>query len=92
MPSSERLSRSRRARLDDLTPSEVVFLHRAAGWQDATAPGYSAAGAGLVDYPAVFTQLASLASVPLIVQDPTRATRARARTDLLRWSAEASRR
>jgi hypothetical protein len=46
----------------------------------------------LVDYPAVFTQLASLASVPLIVQDPTRATRARARTDLLRWSAEASRR
>ena len=59
--------------------------------KDVVSSGYSAAGAGMMDYPAVFTQLARLAPVPLIVQDADERDAARVRIDLLRWSAEASR-
>ena len=59
--------------------------------KDVVSSGYSAAGAGMMDYLAVFTQLARLAPVPLIVQDADERDAARVRIDLLRWSAEVSR-
>jgi sugar phosphate isomerase/epimerase len=54
--------------------------------KDVVASGYSAPGAGLMDYPAVFAQLARIAPVPLIVQDASEADAARVRTDMLRWA------
>lgn len=57
--------------------------------KDVVASGYSAAGAGLMDYPGVFRQLARLAPVPVIVQDAHEGDAARVRTDLLRWYDEA---
>ena len=57
--------------------------------KDVVTSGYSAAGAGLLDYPDVFAQLSGLAPVPLIVQDATEDDAARVRSDLLRWSKEA---
>jgi sugar phosphate isomerase/epimerase len=57
--------------------------------KDVVSAGYSAAGAGLMDYRAVFAQLHRLAPVPLIVQDAAEDDAARVRTDLLRWSKEA---
>ncbi len=57
--------------------------------KDVVPAGYSAAGAGLLDYPDVFAQLSRLAPVPLIVQDATEDDAARVRSDLLRWSREA---
>ena len=56
--------------------------------KDVVAAGYSAAGAGLIDYPALLTQLGRLAPVPLIVQDAAEDDAARVRADLLRWAAE----
>jgi sugar phosphate isomerase/epimerase len=74
--------------------SEAVALlgHRVIGAQakDVVASGRSAAGAGLMDYPALFAQLNRLAPVPLIVQDAAEHDAARVRTDLLRWSHEAA--
>lgn len=66
--------------------------HRIIGAQakDVVASGYSAAGAGLMDYPAVFTQLASVAPVPVIVQDADEGDAARVHADLLRWWSEAA--
>ena len=57
--------------------------------KDVVAAGYSAAGAGLMDYPDVFRQLSRLPPVPVIVQDADEADAARVRADLLRWHAEA---
>jgi sugar phosphate isomerase/epimerase len=71
----------------DLLGNRVVGVQA----KDVVSSGYSAAGAGLMDYPAVFTQLARFAPVPLIVQDADERDAARVRIDLLRWSAEASR-
>jgi sugar phosphate isomerase/epimerase len=53
--------------------------------KDVVASGYSAAGAGLMDYPGVFRQLARLAPVPVIVQDAHEDDATRVRNDLLRW-------
>lgn len=58
--------------------------------KDVVASGYSAAGAGLMDYPGMFRQLARLAPVPLIVQDAHEGDAARVRDDLLRWYDEAN--
>jgi sugar phosphate isomerase/epimerase len=58
--------------------------------KDVATSGAPAAGAGLLDYPALFRQLARLAPVPVIVQDAHERDAARVRTDLLRWHAEAS--
>jgi sugar phosphate isomerase/epimerase len=58
--------------------------------KDVVASGYSAAGAGLMDYPAVFTQLARIAPVPVIVQDASEDDAARVHADLLRWYTEAA--
>jgi sugar phosphate isomerase/epimerase len=57
--------------------------------KDVVASGYSAAGAGLMDYPGVFAALAPVAPVPVVVQDATEDDAARVRADLLRWYAEA---
>jgi sugar phosphate isomerase/epimerase len=58
--------------------------------KDVATSGSPAAGAGLLDHPALFRQLARLAPVPVIVQDAHERDAARVRTDLLRWHAEAS--
>ena len=57
--------------------------------KDVVVSGYAAPGAGLLDYPAVFTALACLPPVPLIVQDAHESDAGRVRADLLRWSAQA---
>lgn len=69
----------------DLLGDRVVAIQA----KDVVASGYSAAGAGLMDYPAVFTQLARLAPVPVVVQDASEADAARVHDDLLRWYAAA---
>jgi sugar phosphate isomerase/epimerase len=58
--------------------------------KDVVASGYSAAGAGLMDYPGVFSALARVAPVPVIVQDAAEDDAVRVRADLLRWYAEAA--
>jgi len=58
--------------------------------KDVVASGYSAAGAGLMDYPGVFTALAPVAPVPVVVQDAAEGDAARVHADLLRWYAEAA--
>ncbi len=60
--------------------------------KDVVASGYSAAGAGLMDYPAMLTQLSLLPPVPLVVQDADETDAARVHADLLRWHATAQRR
>lgn len=80
---------------DEILGQAVAILGpRVVGVQakDVVSSGYSAAGAGLMDYPAVFAQLAGIAPVPVIVQDADESDAARVRTDLLRWHAEASKR
>ena len=57
--------------------------------KDVVVSGYSAPGAGLLDY-AAFTVLARLQPVPLIVQDADETDARRVRADLLRWSGQAS--
>ena len=57
--------------------------------KDVVVSGYSAAGAGLMDYSGVFRQLARLAPVPVIVQDAHEGDAARVRDDL-RWYDEAN--
>lgn len=64
----------------DLLGASVISVQA----KDVVASGYSAAGAGLMDYPGVFRQLARLAPVPVIVQDAHEGDAARARDDLLR--------
>ena len=54
----------------DLLGPSVVGIQA----KDVAASGSAAAGAGLLDYPGVFRQLARLAPVPLIVQDAARTT------------------
>ena len=57
--------------------------------KDVAASGSAAAGAGLLDYPEVFRQLAGLPPVPVIVQDAAEDDAARVRDDLLRWHRQA---
>ena len=59
--------------------------------KDVVTAGYSAAGAGMMNYPAVFAQLARIAPVPVIVQDAAEDDAARVYADLLRWHAEGRR-
>jgi sugar phosphate isomerase/epimerase len=56
--------------------------------KDVVDGGYSAAGAGAMDYHLVWRLLDRLDPVPVIVQDAAEADAARVRTDLLRWHAE----
>jgi sugar phosphate isomerase/epimerase len=59
--------------------------------KDVVASGYSAPGAGLMNYPAMLAQLALLGRpVPVIVQDASEDDAARVRADLVRWYDEVS--
>ncbi|HET9778614.1 MAG TPA: sugar phosphate isomerase/epimerase family protein [Propionibacteriaceae bacterium] len=58
--------------------------------KDVVASGYSAPGAGLMNYPAVFAQLARIGPVPVIVQDSSEDDASRVRADLVRWYDEAT--
>ena len=60
--------------------------------KDVVASGYAAPGAGLMNYPAVFAQLARIGPVPVIVQDSSEDDAARVRADLVRWYDEATER
>jgi sugar phosphate isomerase/epimerase len=53
--------------------------------KDVVEGGYSAAGAGAMDYPLVFRLLDRIGPVPVIVQDAVETDAARVRTDLLCW-------
>lgn len=67
----------------DLLGAKVVGVQA----KDVVASGYSAPGAGLMNYPAVFAQLRRIVPVPIIVQDADEHDAARVFADLLRWSA-----
>jgi sugar phosphate isomerase/epimerase len=54
--------------------------------KDVVTSGYSAAGAGLMDWPAALRLLAPVPPVPLIVQDADEGDAPRVRADLMRWS------
>ena len=78
------------ARQDEIIGEAIDLLgDRVIGAQakDVVAAGYSAAGAGLMNYPAVLAQLDRLDPVPLIVQDAAEDDAARVRADLIRWAA-----
>jgi sugar phosphate isomerase/epimerase len=71
----------------DLLGGQVIGVQA----KDVVASGYSAPGAGLMNYPAVFAQLARLGRpVPVIVQDASEDDAARVRADLVRWYDKAS--
>ncbi len=69
----------------DLLGARVIGVQA----KDVVAAGYSAAGAGLMDYPEALRSLADLPAVPLIVQDADEGDAGRVRRDLLRWQVEA---
>ena len=80
------------SRQDEIIGAAIDLLGaRIIGTQakDVAAAGYSAAGAGLMNYLAVFTQLARIAPVPVIVQDAAEDDAARVHADLLHWYTEA---
>jgi sugar phosphate isomerase/epimerase len=56
--------------------------------KDVVESGYSAAGAGSMDFDLVFRLLDRVAAVPVIVQDATEDDAARVRADLVRWHAD----
>lgn len=56
--------------------------------KDVVEGGYSAAGAGSMDYHLLFRLLSPFGPVPVIVQDAVEADAARVREDLIRWHAE----
>jgi sugar phosphate isomerase/epimerase len=58
--------------------------------KDVVESGYSAAGAGMMDYHLVFRLLSRIAPVPLIAQDVQESDAARVHDDLARWSEEAA--
>jgi sugar phosphate isomerase/epimerase len=70
----------------DLLGGRVIGIQA----KDVVGSGYSAPGAGLMNYPALFTQLARIGPVPVIVQDASEDDAARVRADLLRWYDQAS--
>ena len=79
------------ARQDEILGHAIDVLGpRVIGAQakDVVVSGYAAAGAGLLDYPAVLRQLTRLGPMPLIVQDADEVDAARVRLDLLRWQGE----
>lgn len=76
---------------DEIIRTAIELLgHRVVGAQakDVVAAGYSAAGVGLMNYPAVFAALATIAPMPVIVQDVAEDDAASVRDDLLRWHAQ----
>jgi sugar phosphate isomerase/epimerase len=77
------------SRQDEIIGEAIDLLgDRVIGAQakDVVSAGYSAAGAGLMNYPALLAQLDRVGPVPLIVQDASESDAARVRTDLIRWA------
>ncbi|HWN32930.1 MAG TPA: sugar phosphate isomerase/epimerase [Pseudonocardia sp.] len=74
---------------DILTEAVDLLGPRIVGVQakDVVDGGYSAAGAGAMDYDLVFRLLDRIDPVPVIVQDAVETDAARVRADLLRWHA-----
>jgi sugar phosphate isomerase/epimerase len=70
----------------DLLGARIIGAHA----KDVVESGYSAAGAGMMDYHLVFRLLSSIAPVPLIAQDVEESDAARVHDDLARWSEEAT--
>lgn len=64
----------------------------AAQAKDVVDSGYSAAGFGVMDYPAMLAQLSRCPAVPLVAQDVSEDDAARVHDDLLRWHVVGSRR
>lgn len=71
----------------DLLGERVISIQA----KDIVTSGHAAAGAGLMDYPALFAQLARIDPVPVIVQDASEDDAGRVRADLLRWYLTGSR-
>jgi len=70
----------------DMLGARVIGAHA----KDVVGSGYSAAGAGMMDYHLVFRLLSRVAPVPLIAQDVLESDAARVHDDLVRWNEEAS--
>jgi sugar phosphate isomerase/epimerase len=70
----------------DLLGGRVIGVHA----KDVVASGYAAPGAGLMNYPAMFAQLAHIGPVPVIVQDTSEQDAAQVRAELVRWFDQAS--
>jgi sugar phosphate isomerase/epimerase len=70
----------------DLLGTRVIGAHA----KDVVESGYSAAGAGMMDYHLVFRLLSRIAPVPLIAQDVQESDAARVHDDLARWDEEAT--
>jgi sugar phosphate isomerase/epimerase len=71
----------------DLLGPHILSAHA----KDVVVSGYSAAGAGLMDYRRMLAQLDRIPAVPLIVQDVDERDARRVRVDLQRWYHDAQR-
>jgi sugar phosphate isomerase/epimerase len=70
----------------EMLGARIISAHA----KDVVESGYSAAGAGMMDYHLVFRLLSRIAPVPLIAQDVQESDAARVHDDLARWSEEAA--
>jgi sugar phosphate isomerase/epimerase len=70
----------------DMLGARIIGAHA----KDVVESGYSAAGAGMMDYHLVFRLLSRIAPVPLIAQDVQESDAARVHDELLWWHEEAA--
>jgi sugar phosphate isomerase/epimerase len=70
----------------DMLGARIIGVHA----KDVVESGYSAAGAGMMDYHLVFRLLSRIAPVPLIAQDVRESDAARVHDELLWWHEEAA--
>jgi sugar phosphate isomerase/epimerase len=70
----------------DMLGARIIGAHA----KDVAESGYSAAGAGMMDYHLVFRLLSRIAPVPLIAQDVQESDAARVHDELLWWHEEAA--
>jgi sugar phosphate isomerase/epimerase len=70
----------------DMLGARIIGAHA----KDVIESGYSAAGAGMMDYHLVFRLLSRIPPVPLIAQDVAESDAARVHDELVRWSEEAT--
>jgi sugar phosphate isomerase/epimerase len=70
----------------DMLGARIIGAHA----KDVVESGYSAAGAGMMDYHLVFQLLSRIAAVPLIAQDVEESDAARVHDELVRWNEEAT--
>jgi sugar phosphate isomerase/epimerase len=70
----------------DMLGARIIGVHA----KDVVESGYSAAGAGMMDYHLVFRLLSRIAPVPLIAQDVQESDAARVHDELLWWHEEAA--